>query len=70
MSLERDHAHLGDCDSCGTDDVTVTEVRRVYVTPGSWDTEAKVSPAADTERWCETCQLHYPHQPPEGESAA
>ncbi len=34
----------------------------MYVTPAAWDTEGKVEPAADTEHWCLTCLMHYPHQ--------
>lgn len=53
----------GSCDSCGRDDEPLTEVRRVYITPEAWDREGRVDPAPDTERWCEVCQAHYPHQP-------
>ena len=51
----------GTCDSCGREEA-VTEVRRVYVTPEDWDTEGKVEPQAGTERWCDVCRTHYPHQ--------
>jgi hypothetical protein len=51
----------GTCDSCGRDE-ELTEVRRVYVTPEDWDTEGKVEPQAGTERWCDVCRTHYPHQ--------
>ena len=34
---------IGTCDSCGSEE-EVTEVRRVYVTPESWDTEGKAEP--------------------------
>jgi len=54
------------CESCGSAPVAVTEVRRVYVTPAAWDTEARVEVANETERWCDACILHYPHQPAEG----
>lgn len=53
------------CDSCGRDDEPLTEVRRVYVTPEAWDREGRVDLAPDTERWCEVCRAHYPHQPPD-----
>ncbi len=49
------------CDSCGRDDELTVEVRRLYVTPASWDTEATVTPATETERWCDVCRSHYPH---------
>ncbi len=59
------------CESCGATDETTTEVRRIYVTPEAWDAEAAVSVDRDTERWCDVCVLHYPHQTVEspGESA-
>ncbi len=53
---------IGSCESCGDDGEPLTEVRRVYVTPASWETEGKVEPAAGTERWCEVCLSHYAHQ--------
>jgi len=49
------------CESCGRDDEALTEVRRIYVTPASWDTDAKIEPANGTERWCSVCLTHYPH---------
>ncbi len=51
-----------DCESCGRDDEPLTHVRRIYVTPASWDTEGKSEPAADTEHWCDVCMAHYPHE--------
>jgi hypothetical protein len=51
----------GTCESCGSVE-EVTMVRRVYVTPESWDTEGKARPEPDTERWCFACTTHYPHQ--------
>jgi hypothetical protein len=56
---------IGSCDSCGRDDEPLTEVRRLYITPESWDTEGRVDAAPDTERWCVVCQSHYPHQEPD-----
>jgi hypothetical protein len=50
------------CDSCGDDAVDVVAVRRAYVTPGAWDTEAKVDVLDDVERWCFPCRTHYPHE--------
>ena len=51
------------CESCGRDDEPLTEVQRIYVTPASWDTEARREPAKGTEWWCLVCQTHYPHEP-------
>lgn len=50
------------CDSCGDGDSTLVEVHRVYVTPAAWDTEGNVRVADETEQWCSTCLVHYPHQ--------
>ena len=51
----------GTRESCGSVE-EVTTVRRVYVTPESWDTEGKVEPQPETEQWCFACTTHYPHQ--------
>lgn len=51
------------CESCGRDDEPLAEVTRVYVTPASWDTEARIQPASGTEWWCSVCLTHYPHEP-------
>ena len=51
----------GTCDSCGSVE-RLTTVRRVYVTPESWDTEGKAEVQAEVERWCFSCRTHYPHE--------
>ncbi len=51
----------GTCESCGSVE-EVTTVRRVYVTPESWDTEGKAVAEEGTEQWCYACTTHYPHQ--------
>jgi hypothetical protein len=48
------------CESCGDAGVELVLVRRLYVTPETWDQAAKVTVAAD-ERWCFVCRTHYPH---------
>ena len=40
-------------------------MRRLYVTPEAWDTEAKVELAGE-EQWCFVCRTHYPHEILEG----
>lgn len=52
------------CDSCGRDEpaADVEAVHRVYVTPGSWDTEERIDVQDDVEHWCFACRSHYPHQ--------
>jgi hypothetical protein len=37
-------------------------VRRVYVTPDSWDTAGSSKVMAETEWWCFPCRTHYPHE--------
>ena len=48
------------CQSCGGDGALRT-VRRVYVTPQTWETEGAVE-VAGLEQWCDVCVAHYPHQ--------
>jgi hypothetical protein len=52
------------CDSCGRDEpaADVEAVHRVYVTPGSWETEERIDVQDDVEQWCFACRSHYPHQ--------
>ncbi|MEM7338150.1 MAG: hypothetical protein AAF467_05855 [Actinomycetota bacterium] len=50
------------CTSCGRDDEPLTAVRRLYVTPSSWESDGSVEPARETEAWCDVCQAHYPHE--------
>jgi len=57
-------APRGHCDSCGRDDEDdLAAVRRVYVTPETWDTEGTVEVVDEIEHWCFVCRSHYPHQP-------
>lgn len=55
---------VGRCESCGDVDVEVERVRRVYLTPESWDTQQRVEPAG-LEMWCFVCRTHYPHAEPD-----
>ena len=52
----------GTCTSCGENDVEVVTVRRVYLTPASWDTEERVEVVDEVEQWCFPCRTHYPHE--------
>jgi hypothetical protein len=54
----------GTCESCGAAGEELTLVRRVYVTPESWDTDGRVD-VAGLEWWCFLCRTHYPHQDPD-----
>ncbi|MCU1496495.1 MAG: hypothetical protein JWM47_448 [Acidimicrobiales bacterium] len=53
---------VGHCDSCGSDEVEVVAVHRIYVTPEAWDTEGKVEVVDEVERWCFPCRTSYPHE--------
>lgn len=52
---------IGVCESCGRDDEVVVAVRRLYVTPESWDTPERIR-TAEVEQWCFVCRTHYPHE--------
>lgn len=51
----------GTCESCGDLEVDVVVVRRLYVTPETWDQAGRVDLAGE-EAWCFVCRTHYPHQ--------
>lgn len=53
----------GTCESCGSSEEELHEVRRVYVTPADWDAEGREDVQPDTERWCYACVASFPHQP-------
>ena len=52
----------GTCDNCARDDDELVRVRRVYVTPASWDTEGSEIVVDETEWWCFSCRSQYPHR--------
>jgi hypothetical protein len=60
---------VGTCESCGRDNEQTVAVRRVYLTPASWDHEEHVEVVAVPEAWCEVCREHYPHQLPDEDPA-
>jgi hypothetical protein len=51
------------CENCAFPDDDLALVRRVYVTPESWDRPAAVEIVEDTELWCVSCQSQYPNEP-------
>ena len=53
---------MAPCDSCGHDSDVLVTVRRVYVTPESWDTPERVEIVPGEEHWCFACRTHYPHE--------
>lgn len=60
---------FGICESCGGAEPDLVRVRRYYVTPAAWDTDARVQPAGE-EVWCFVCRTHYPHQLLDGDDPA
>ena len=52
----------GACGSCGDQRDDLVAVRRLYVTPESWDTAGSVDRIDEIEWWCFPCRTHYPHE--------
>lgn len=50
------------CENCATPDDELVAVRRVYVTPESWDTPRSEQTEEAPEMWCLSCMSQYPHQ--------
>ena len=57
------------CESCAREDDDLVAVRRVYVTPESWDTPGSARTMPDVEVWCFSCRSQYPHEPLEDSTA-
>jgi hypothetical protein len=55
------------CGSCGRDGEEVRAVRRVYVTPDSWDAAGSTTVMDEIEWWCFPCCTQYPHELVEAE---
>jgi hypothetical protein len=49
------------CENCGFPDEELVLVRRVYVTPETWDQPGSEKVVEDTELWCVSCCSQYPH---------
>jgi hypothetical protein len=50
------------CENCAFPDEDLALVRRVYVTPESWDRQAAAEVVDETELWCVSCRSQYPHE--------
>ena len=48
------------CENCAVVDDELMVVRRVYVTPESWDRPASYQVVDETELWCISCLSQYP----------
>ena len=56
------------CENCAMADEELVLVRRVYVTPESWDSpDATARLVDETELWCVSCMSQYPHVLADGE---
>jgi hypothetical protein len=55
------------CDNCAHPDDELVLVRRVYVTPETWDTPSSIVVVEPPEWWCVSCVSQYPHEPVETE---
>ena len=53
------------CENCAYPDEDLALVRRVYVTPETWEAPGAVQVLDDTELWCASCRSQYPHEPAE-----
>jgi hypothetical protein len=51
------------CENCARDDDDLVAVRRVYVTPESWDRPGSARTDDALELWCFSCRSQYPHEP-------
>ena len=57
------------CENCAREDDELVLVRRVYVTPESWDTPGSSRTQPGAELWCFSCRTQYPHEPADEETA-
>lgn len=51
------------CENCATPDDELLLVRRVYLTPETWDAPATASVVDEPELWCLSCCTQYPYDP-------
>jgi hypothetical protein len=53
------------CENCAREDDDLVTVRRVYVTPDTWETPGSARVEPSVELWCFSCRSQYPHEPVE-----
>ena len=49
------------CENCGFESDDLSMVRRMYVTPETWDAPGSQQVLDDTEMWCVSCVTQYPN---------
>ncbi len=50
------------CENCAFPDEELALVRRIYVTPESWDRPGSHQVVEESELWCVSCRSQYPHE--------
>lgn len=50
------------CENCAFPDEELALVRRVYVTPETWDQPASAQVVDEAELWCGSCRSQYPNE--------
>jgi hypothetical protein len=67
----RDNVDMPDltCENCAFPDEELALVRRVYLTPETWDAPAAARTVDQPELWCVSCRSQYPHEPVEDDEA-
>lgn len=50
------------CESCGSREAELAAVRRMYVTPETWESEHRQVVLPEVENWCFACLSQYPHE--------
>jgi len=50
------------CESCAREDEDLIAVRRIYLTPDTWDTTGSSTVVPGVELWCFPCRTMYPHE--------
>ena len=58
------------CENCAFPDEELVLVRRVYVTPETWDRPASQQVVDEPELWCVSCRSQYPHEVVEDDDEA
>ena len=58
----RGEPEAGVCENCAREDDELIAVRRIYLTPESWDTAGASRRMDEVELWCFSCRSMYPHE--------
>jgi hypothetical protein len=50
------------CENCAFPDEELVLVRRIYLTPETWERSASHQVGEEAELWCVSCRSQYPHE--------